>query len=167
MRSVDSISSMLYVICSFSLYYYFFFFFKQKTAYEMRISDWSSDVCSSDLHEPAPALDQRPPAALARLIGDDRPDVAPERPRRRREDQIEPPGRDQIARERHDHLRRQRDARRFDRHQDQDAEIARRRDDGNDDARKPGEDMFDHGDCACPSRAGFATPNARRGASTS
>src|SRR3546814_7566692 len=26
-----------------------FFFFKQKTAYEMRISDWSSDVCSSDL----------------------------------------------------------------------------------------------------------------------
>src|SRR3546814_9150341 len=30
--------------CSFS-----FFFFKQKTAYEMRISDWSSDVCSSDL----------------------------------------------------------------------------------------------------------------------
>src|SRR3546814_13071633 len=30
---------------------YVFFFFKQKTAYEMRISDWSSDVCSSDLAE--------------------------------------------------------------------------------------------------------------------
>src|SRR3546814_9992941 len=30
-------------------YVFFFFFFKQKTAYEMRISDWSSDVCSSDL----------------------------------------------------------------------------------------------------------------------
>src|SRR3546814_10776620 len=29
-----------------------FFFFKQKTAYEMRISDWSSDVCSSDLSFP-------------------------------------------------------------------------------------------------------------------
>src|SRR3546814_8476191 len=29
-----------------------FFFFKQKTAYEMRISDWSSDVCSSDLGTP-------------------------------------------------------------------------------------------------------------------
>src|SRR3546814_3755467 len=28
---------------------FFFFFFKQKTAYERRISDWSSDVCSSDL----------------------------------------------------------------------------------------------------------------------
>src|SRR3546814_6781986 len=28
-----------------------FFFFKQKTAYEMRISDWSSDVCSSDLYK--------------------------------------------------------------------------------------------------------------------
>src|SRR3546814_309199 len=37
--------STLYV----SGYLYFFFFFKQKTAYEMRISDWSSDVCSSDL----------------------------------------------------------------------------------------------------------------------
>src|SRR3546814_3780705 len=30
-------------------YFLLFFFFKQKTAYEMRISDWSSDVCSSDL----------------------------------------------------------------------------------------------------------------------
>src|SRR3546814_3593051 len=30
---------------------FFFFFFKQKTAYEMRISDWSSDVCSSDLRD--------------------------------------------------------------------------------------------------------------------
>src|SRR3546814_2428207 len=33
------------VVCSLLV----FFFFKQKTAYEMRISDWSSDVCSSDL----------------------------------------------------------------------------------------------------------------------
>src|SRR3546814_10219153 len=31
------------------MYAVVFFFFKQKTAYEMRISDWSSDVCSSDL----------------------------------------------------------------------------------------------------------------------
>src|SRR3546814_1281261 len=31
------------------IFLFFFFFFKQKTAYEMRISDWSSDVCSSDL----------------------------------------------------------------------------------------------------------------------
>src|SRR3546814_15393965 len=42
----------MYLVC--------FFFFKQKTAYEMRISDWSSDVCSSDL--PAPAAD---PARIA------------------------------------------------------------------------------------------------------
>src|SRR3546814_12677539 len=35
---------------------YFFFFFKQKTAYEMRISDWSSDVCSSDLYSNNPTL---------------------------------------------------------------------------------------------------------------
>src|SRR3546814_6362138 len=32
-----------------SVYLFVFFFFKQKTAYELRISDWSSDVCSSDL----------------------------------------------------------------------------------------------------------------------
>src|SRR3546814_4714873 len=32
-----------------NVYILFFFFFKQKTAYELRISDWSSDVCSSDL----------------------------------------------------------------------------------------------------------------------
>src|SRR3546814_4340322 len=37
---------MVHYLCNL---YMFFFFFKQKTAYEMRISDWSSDVCSSDL----------------------------------------------------------------------------------------------------------------------
>src|SRR3546814_9514239 len=36
-------------MCVLSSILYLFFFFKQKTAYEMRISDWSSDVCSSDL----------------------------------------------------------------------------------------------------------------------
>src|SRR3546814_9271770 len=44
---------MSFVILSLLLVYcievFYFFFFKQKTAYEMRISDWSSDVCSSDL----------------------------------------------------------------------------------------------------------------------
>src|SRR3546814_5753754 len=34
-----------------------FFFFKQKTAYEVRISDWSSDVCSSDLLQPPVGFD--------------------------------------------------------------------------------------------------------------
>src|SRR3546814_3733195 len=39
-------------MCSwFACYVCYFFFFKQKTAYEMRISDWSSDVCSSDLYD--------------------------------------------------------------------------------------------------------------------
>src|SRR3546814_7623673 len=40
---------MLLYLLSLSL---FFFFLKQKTAYELRISDWSSDVCSSDLERP-------------------------------------------------------------------------------------------------------------------
>src|SRR3546814_1832315 len=37
------------VLLCFFVCFILFFFFKQKTAYEMRISDWSSDVCSSDL----------------------------------------------------------------------------------------------------------------------
>src|SRR3546814_1519001 len=45
------------------IFYYFvvfiFFFFKQKTAYEMRISDWSSDVCSSDLDTLHPVYEGR------------------------------------------------------------------------------------------------------------
>src|SRR3546814_10782004 len=43
------ISLILY--CMRMCIFMFFFFFKQKTAYEMRISDWSPDVCSSDLHK--------------------------------------------------------------------------------------------------------------------
>src|SRR3546814_981230 len=43
---------------------FFFFFFKQKTAYEMRISDWSPDVCSSDLTRPPVLLMDEPFAAL-------------------------------------------------------------------------------------------------------
>src|SRR3546814_8281418 len=39
---------------------FLFFFFKQKTAYDMRISDWSSDVCSSDLKAQAAAEAARP-----------------------------------------------------------------------------------------------------------
>src|SRR3546814_1780526 len=69
----------------------FFFFFKQKTAYEMRISDWSSDVCSSDLHAmrligmdrlACPARRQRlgrvalPVLALPAYLGDLGPTVA-------------------------------------------------------------------------------------------
>src|SRR3546814_4477159 len=43
----SSLSVLLFItVCCF-------FFFKQKTAYEMRISDWSSDVCSSDLFRKA------------------------------------------------------------------------------------------------------------------
>src|SRR5213594_68071 len=38
---------MYYILCFF--YVFFFFFFKQKTAYEISVRDWSSDVCSSDL----------------------------------------------------------------------------------------------------------------------
>src|SRR3546814_9177981 len=42
---VSRVTVCLHLLCDIFL----FFFFKQKTAYEMRISDWSSDVCSSDL----------------------------------------------------------------------------------------------------------------------
>src|SRR3546814_3668960 len=61
---------MLYVM----YFMLFLFFFKQKTAYEMRISDWSSDVCSSDLSSAQPdfhlVLSYRA-AILSLMIGDD------------------------------------------------------------------------------------------------
>src|SRR3546814_5825434 len=44
--SITSIARPMYVLSPIL----YFFFFKQQTAYEVRISDWSSDVCSSDLH---------------------------------------------------------------------------------------------------------------------
>src|SRR3546814_9781678 len=50
--SVYGFSLCLFQLCICTFGYcevIIFFFFKQKTAYEMRISDWSSDVCSSDL----------------------------------------------------------------------------------------------------------------------
>src|SRR3546814_3251282 len=47
------------------MYRFNVFFFKQKTAYEMRISDWSSDVCSSDLED---GVDQS--ILAAEVIGD-------------------------------------------------------------------------------------------------
>src|SRR3546814_9170202 len=67
-----------------------FFFFKQKTAYEMRISDWSSDVCSSDLVEVA----DRGGALRAQSCDDvaeptaqvGHPDVGAVKPRRPRDD---------------------------------------------------------------------------------
>src|SRR3546814_997223 len=46
----------------------YFFFFKQKTAYELRISDWSSDVCSSDLVLPGRLTLIRPPAVKRRNL---------------------------------------------------------------------------------------------------
>src|SRR3546814_7696520 len=57
---------IVYVICCVFVYdvvcLVYFFFFKQKTAYEMRISDWSSDVCSSDL---LPGAGERPRPGVA------------------------------------------------------------------------------------------------------
>src|SRR3546814_12747976 len=46
--------------------FFFVFFFKQKTAYEMRISDWSSDVCSSDLR--SGVQDRRRPIGIEQRI---------------------------------------------------------------------------------------------------
>src|SRR3546814_1966293 len=60
----------------FYILFELFFFFKQKTAYEMRISDWSSDVCSSDLFATLAMTglvwigQRRPPAAFVDLVAD-------------------------------------------------------------------------------------------------
>src|SRR3546814_3032880 len=71
-----------------------FFFFKQKTAYELRISDWSSDVCSSDLHQ---GLAPRP-ARVALVV-----DGEPAEDREREDDQRD---RDRIDEEIAEPLRR-------------------------------------------------------------
>src|SRR3546814_3472218 len=58
------------------LIYCYFFFFKQKTAYEMRISDWSSDVCSSDLRSmPVVAGHYKVPAARRKAFVEAHPDL--------------------------------------------------------------------------------------------
>src|SRR3546814_10932542 len=67
----------------------FIFFFKQKTAYEMRISDWSSDVCSSDLSllrslSPGGSADRRENAAARTGGGCDRLDARRQQGRKRR-----------------------------------------------------------------------------------
>src|SRR3546814_2080859 len=65
-------------------FFFLFFFFKQQTAYEMRISDWSSDVCSSDL----PPVEGR----LDRLHGAARADGTVDHP-------LAPQRRDHVARQ--------------------------------------------------------------------
>src|SRR3546814_12985855 len=55
-----------------------FFFFKQKTAYEMRISDWSSDVCSSDLENAAAVREQLAGVREAATALRDAPGALPE-----------------------------------------------------------------------------------------
>src|SRR3546814_8914254 len=58
--TVDSFMYCLFIV-------FFFVLFKQKTAYEMRISDWSSDVCSSDLTRSLRQICRSGNAALAAL----------------------------------------------------------------------------------------------------
>src|SRR3546814_2260246 len=75
------LQTMLYIVmlsycCSYVRYVllfliWFFFFFKQKTAYEMRISDWSSDVCSSDLERRDGGGGDREHRAAADTVGED------------------------------------------------------------------------------------------------
>ena len=49
----------------FFFFFFFFFFFKQKTAYEIVVRDWSSDVCSSDLGTAACLEPAMPPAEVS------------------------------------------------------------------------------------------------------
>src|SRR3546814_1947493 len=58
--------------------FFVIFFFKQKTAYEMRISDWSSDVCSSDLVSLCPQRRRRLLQPGAGIVVDLRRDILPD-----------------------------------------------------------------------------------------
>src|SRR3546814_8667109 len=70
------------VVSGVVLCFFLFFFFKQKTAYEMRISDWSSDVCSSDLDRQSEAVILIADTKLAgdRLVAGNIPRRAAEEP---------------------------------------------------------------------------------------
>src|SRR3546814_2919010 len=93
---------MPYLFFRYCVVCFCFFLFKQKTAYEMRISDWSSDVCSSDLSAERWELvehEQQPVRSCARvqLLGQAAPDLVEDEPDERlgpadvgwRNDQIE------------------------------------------------------------------------------
>src|SRR3546814_5820601 len=58
----------MYLLVSMSFKYGVDFFFKQNTAYDLRISDWSSDVCSSGLCNPNPLLQFRHAQRKGKLI---------------------------------------------------------------------------------------------------
>src|SRR3546814_2115444 len=76
-----------HMIVSYYFFFVCFFFFKQKTAYEMRISDWSSDVCSSDLlapHDRDEAKAERRPLGDADQLA---PDAFGQRPAQRRSEE--------------------------------------------------------------------------------
>src|SRR3546814_4268260 len=60
----DSFMCVLVCYLHYVVVFLCFFFFKQKTAYEMRISDWSSDVCSSDLYGISNSASIEPSLAL-------------------------------------------------------------------------------------------------------
>src|SRR3546814_10172535 len=61
--------SLFFFIIRFNFHFLYcvLFFFKQKTAYEMRISDWSSDVCSSDLQKEAQIIRGNADGEAARI----------------------------------------------------------------------------------------------------
>ena len=101
-------------------------------------------LARADQHVAAELLRHRPPAAPPDLIGDDRAEVAAQRPGGRGEEQVHLPGGHQIAGERHDDFGRQRDAGALDRHQQRDAPIAAGGDHGDGEAGKRGQDLFDH-----------------------
>src|SRR3546814_2409588 len=68
---------MCKILTTIHFFLTYFFFFNQKTAYEMRISDWSSDVCSSDLRRRHPPACRRPAHDHTGAAGS--PDTVPAR----------------------------------------------------------------------------------------
>src|SRR3546814_6944645 len=63
---------MSLMLCVYCGLFFIVFFFKQKTASELRISDWSSDVCSSDLAKRVRGLSLDPARAWRRAVDADR-----------------------------------------------------------------------------------------------
>src|SRR6059058_3282973 len=78
-----------FILYDYFIFFFFFFFFKQKTAYEMSLRDWSSDVCSSDLcaatcaSGPSVRSHGRPPQTRAQTLRAQAEPYPKERPKAR------------------------------------------------------------------------------------
>jgi len=102
------------------------------------------EIAPAHQHISAPSVDERPAAVISGRVSDGGTDIAAERARCRDPKEIETSGEGQVSRKRHDDFGRQRNAGRFNRHQEDDPAISQGRDHGGDNTGKRRDDGVEH-----------------------